>query len=847
MFHQSLLVALCTFLFIVAASTVSKVSTVSTVRKAFPLETTKSLDEWVQVFKAREGDGRKGGVRVHRLLETDPLPPQTPTRLLSLCLKYSEYQQNFAVSEYLGQLKKQFWEEIKPMGLSLLHPLCVRVMAECGDVLDAQEALDLIKFNPILVFSNHELLTRIPDYSLFTPEDVQLTFETPLLTGLNIAKIPNVLRTLSAESLVKLLEIMSWDLEEWEMKELVDARGGIEALVKDLSDHINSWHLLYKFPWIIEALSPNNSIVSRVISTLESKSYQKDQIFIALINLIVLQEFLLQGNSIVMEGSSVDENFKKMTETLTRNVLEDKIRIKNILKESDDFTLLYQFISTPLSSHVALIDGLYENVLPDSLTIFIENWKTLVKTFLGDSNAFGSSSTARTLIGLVIQNYPAEEETIEESLRFFSENRLRLLHFDSILALKRAWPLNEKVLQIEWEYFNQEKSDALEKRSIVLFKEICQEAANFYMIFNQTRSNPDLYNGPIGAWVSFQMSLQAAGSILKQFDQNYVAQYLLPFLLKDEQVGGLVEEYPNLFLSNEVITYLLENDKDLFKKYPRLLHGLSDYSSFSGSDLQSLSIDFSNVRRGLSTIPTIQLINFLKSKQGLINDPIGFIGSLSPSIWNNTNYVKYLNFYFRSPLIIEEIEYGKFIDAAYFSSQYVVGDAKNLLWLAVKFAINNEILYQEFLVADKTSLTGIKANIANWLFRAEGLYRPDFIVRLQKMDLSSEENLKPFYAAVIKTLQSVPLSRDRFTIDAIKNLFPSFSVKSCEANFTKSIQNFKVIIGKFAENEDLKDFWLFLLAICSGDFEFVASRLADERIPLYYRVLGKRRLDLQSK
>lgn len=495
-------------------------------RQPTPLvEEVKSLDEWVRVFESREADDRRGGVKVHRLLEVDPLPPQTPTRLLNICLKCSEDLSRTPASSPVEGLKKQFWEEIKPLGLSLLHPMCVRMMAECGDVLSAEEFANLVTEHPVLINSNYDLLTRVKDYSLLTPEHVQTVFETPLTMGLNIATLPNALKTLPAESLAKLLEMMAWDVEDWEMTALIDARGGLQGLITDLNDHLNSWNMLMKFPWIINELITTGqfkSMIPRILESLESGNYVKEQMFMALVNLIVTQEHMLAAPKV----SHIHD--------ISSSVLADKLKIKSLLKESSDLGDLYDLICTPLSSHQYSVDNtLYENELSDTFEEFLDYWRELVNSYLGESNFFITSAYARNLFHLILQSFP--ESDADMAIDFFYGNRLHVMHHDSIFAMKRVWPFNEKVLKVERDLFDPQSSDISSHPVFARFRALCFEAKVYRVIFNDSKSlTRETASEAIGAWVTWQMQLQAAGALLKQFGHVYIAQRLLPVILKDE-------------------------------------------------------------------------------------------------------------------------------------------------------------------------------------------------------------------------------------------------------------------------------------------------------------------------
>lgn len=845
--------------------TTTQVIETSTANSTASIDARDSLDKWVDVFKGREGDNRMGGIKVHRLLEVDPLPPQNSTRIFSICLKYSESLAQLPKNSSGVELKKAFWRELKPLGLSLIHPLCAKVMADCGDVLTAEDLIELNEEHEVLICNNLDFISRIPDFSLMNPSQVLSFFESSIVMGLNLARIPNVIKTLKPESLIKLMEMMSWDLEDWEMRVLVDACGGVDALIKDFGDHLNSWNLIIKFPWVMQEatdLSPLKSSVDRLLTKLETKNYslfhEKSQIFTALINLIVSQEFLLSANLFLIKTSSVDETLKTAAEEMNKTILVDKMRLKGILKESEDFGMLYVLSTTPLSPNVH--DDLprdldiYENELPSTLVSFLDTWKQLIISNLGDTHVYVSGSTARILIGLVIANYSDEE--FEEVVEFFKENRLNIFHIQSILSLKRAWPFSEKVNDLEKKYFTTD--EFFMERSIKKLKNICVEASENYSIFLATRFVHDQLEESISSWVEFHLRLQVAGALIKQYDHTIFAKRLLPSLLEeDKDVGALIQEYPNIFLCSEVIDILLD-DQTIFKTYPRLLHGLIDYKQFNGTHFQSLSVDFSKIRRGLSTIPMIQLVNYMKSKQGLIDDPISLLAAVPKSTWESQSFAKHFTMYYRAPMAIEDIDaFLQYVDVCFIGPKNAADDAKSLLWAAVKFVINTEVLYQELKVTEPANLTGKNSQLSNFFISTEAFYRPLVSMRLLKKEVE-DEALKPFYAAVIKTLQSVPLSRHRLeklisTVSSAKdkatptdllvlNLFPSFALKSADKNYTKSLQNFKVLINKLAETEEIKVFWLYLLAICAGDVEEITSKLEDERIPIYYRVLGKRTL-----
>ena len=157
-----ILVALCAFLVkVVFASQTTSFDIIVTpenitkFREPSPFG-TRPLESWVEIFKSREGD-RKGGINLHRLLVVDPVPPQTPTRIISTCLKYSEKLGHAPKnSSDLNLIKLAFWEEIKPFGLSLLHPLCFKVMADCGEILNAQNLVELVESNEVLNCSNFD-------------------------------------------------------------------------------------------------------------------------------------------------------------------------------------------------------------------------------------------------------------------------------------------------------------------------------------------------------------------------------------------------------------------------------------------------------------------------------------------------------------------------------------------------------------------------------------------------------------------------------------------------------------------------------------------------------------------
>jgi hypothetical protein len=857
MLLSAVLVALSTFKASITSATAASNANLS----AAAIEPSDNflLDKWVEVFEGREGDVTKGGIKIHRLLEVDPLPPQNPTRIVSVCLKYSEKLAQLPKNRSgadLNAIKLAFWSEIRPWGLSLLHPLCAKVMADCGEALSANELIDLIEEHEFLICNNHDLVSKIPDYSLLSPDQVLSIFESPIALGLNLSKIPNVLRTLRPESLIKLMEMVAWDIEDWEMRVLVDARGGVEGLIKDLDGHLNSWSLLIKFPWVMQQVAdftPLKSSVDRLLIKLESRNYskcnEKNQLFIALINLILSQEFLLSR--------------KNVSEEMSKAILNDKMRLNRILKESEDFGMLYVLSTTPLSSNtVRNLEEVYEKELPETFGLFIDYWKQLITTNLGDTSVYVYGLTARTLVGIVISNYSDEE--VDSVIEFYQENRLNVFHIESMSALKRTWPLSEKVNQLELKFFGSD--ELFTERSIEKLRNICREASGFYSNFLETRFDHFKLRDSICSWVEFQMRLQSAGALIKQYDQMMVAKRLLPLLLEDEKIGTLIQEYPNIFLSSDVIDILLlesvsvDDDQAILRRYPRLLHGLIDYKQFSGTNFQSLPMDFSKIRRGLSTIPMIQMINFMKSKQGLIDDPIGFLAAIPKSAWESKSFIKHFSMYFRVPMLIEDLEeYLQYIDVAFIGPQIEFTDTKSLLWSVVKFVINTEILYQELKVVNPANLTGNKAKILNFLIRAESFHRNEATLKLTKEEID-EESLCPFYAVVIKTIQSVPLSLYRLekiistaTGNGIKvipsdllllNMFPSFSLKSGHKNYSKSLQNFKILIKKLGETEEIKTFWLYLLAVCSGDLEEIKAMLDDERIririPIYYRVLGKR-------
>lgn len=53
----------------------------------FVCDKAMGINDWILKFQNREGNGRQGGVAVHRIIEADPIPLYSDDRYLSICFK----------------------------------------------------------------------------------------------------------------------------------------------------------------------------------------------------------------------------------------------------------------------------------------------------------------------------------------------------------------------------------------------------------------------------------------------------------------------------------------------------------------------------------------------------------------------------------------------------------------------------------------------------------------------------------------------------------------------------------------------------------------------------------------
>lgn len=788
-----------------------------------------------ETFRERESDMRFGGVRVHRVLEVDPLPLHSHTRTLSLCLECSEDLLTGANSNDRSEIKKRCWKEITALStVSLLHPLCVRVLGECGESVSAEEALEFAQKNPFMLSCNSALLQSIKDYSLFTPEHVTSVFEDPLASGMNLFQLQNALKTLPGASLARLLELTGWDLEDWEMKAVVEARGGATSLWNDIkSENLNAFNLITRFPGLITQIEnfPYENSIARIIDALDTANPQ--ELFMAIVEAIMCQELLISANLSIYHMPGIPE--------FTRNILEDKIKLQEALQRSNDQKIrdLSVWARTPLAAIVKesqeklndLLDGVYDDEIdfiegksPEEILAF---WKELVGKFFGDKHQFFYSGTvARSLIGMILTrlDFASDNATL---MQFFTDNRVSVLHPMSTVYLK----LNLSEMT--------ERSELFAEIALGKFKKFAEESQQELEKFKGAKSPKESIEG----WVSFQWKLQAAGTSLKRYYPVHVVNDLLPIILRDVKLNALLQEYPGIFLSQEMISAILQDNINFFTENPALLYNLDDYRAFTGSHFQHLHFDFSKVRRGMSTIPQVQLISFLKARDGVIDDPISFLASLSPSTWLNPAFAKHLDSYYRASMLAEEPDYGRLMNVLFTGVLNVPSkNSREVLWKTVKWAINLEIFYQELGVMENSNTL---FRILKMLTEMEAFYRPAIVSHLENaIPKDDDDELVPLFKAAIKSIKTVPLSSDRFAAlqtTPNSNLFPNLSTKST-ANFAKTLQNFRMMVKKLAGSEESKGFWLFLLDICEGKWEELRDKVQDSTVPAYYRILLHRRL-----
>ena len=262
-----------------------------------------------------------------------------------------------------------------------------------------------------------------------------------------------------------------------------------------------------------------------------------------------------------------------------------------------------------------------------SLSTVMEEWKDLGNGIMGDCYLFYSGFIGRSFFGSIISRFPeASNKEIDSMIHFFMDNRSLFLHPDSMTMMRLAWPGRETFQTFEQEFFTTQyitsKNGDLIKDGL---RTMVQDAMTNFHAFNSSNGQFEKVQENISAWLSFHMNLQNAANILKQFSTTFVADFLLPSLLEDDVLGRIFEEFPNILVPEEVIKYLLEGHKfELFKKHPRMLSGLGNYWEFKMDHFKALhnEIDFTSIRRGLYTVPPIQLVSFMKSKHFIITSII---------------------------------------------------------------------------------------------------------------------------------------------------------------------------------------------------------------------------------
>lgn len=841
----------------------------------FVCDKAMGINDWILKFQNREGNGRQGGVAVHRIIEADPIPLYSDDRYLSICFKYADELIGFKGSEEeKTRLKKNFWGESAPLQYELMHPLCFKVMAECADVLEAKEVSKMADTVPYLLISNFDLLANIRNFSRFNPGHVKATFESPLRGGLNLSKIENALRTLPRVSLVSLLELTMWDLTEWEMNSLLKERNGIEGLLKDCNGHFNLIPLLFRYSYMIPDFQRYaidfEAPMTKWTKAIKDHRYNHDQIFIASVNMIIAHEHAISIHlSSYLAGEDVEANIN-----FIRKLLADKLQFQKLL--TNKLNVLKKWATSPLTLLIHnSIEILHEisagDIFPYTTDILLnedgtmkslltiqDEWKRIGASITGDRHLFHSGSQSRTIFEMIISRCPeAADEEIDSITRYSMNNRPLFFDRNSMASVHLAWYGREIVQTFVQEHF---LSTQMNSRIMTFIKDTLkpriQDALANYKIFESTNGIYEKMQENISAWVSFQMGLQNVANQLKQFNVAFVSACVIPSLLQDDLMRNVIEEYPNIFVYEELVNYMLENNNlGLFQEHPKILYGLGNYWEFKMNHFKSLEIDFTSIRRGIYTVPPIQLASFLKSKQGMIDDPVSFIGSMSQTkVWSVPSFAKYLGPYFRIPLLIEDFSLAKYLEIGYAEPLNAsTADPISFIWSVTKWAINCEIYFQELILTEKANLSGEYSNLDTMLLSFESNYRKKIIEKAKSVVLGDlDEDLKSVYNAVIKTLQVTPLSKDRlhrFISDARPNiLFPKLSRNP--ATLERSINNFRIFVMRYSNpSTGERDLWMLLLDVCNGTInpDVVDSFISSSKAPIYYKSLLARKLSLEIR